>query len=306
MKKVVFICFALLMIVRTLPAADEVKLELRRFHVYEHVIKGITDQSDNDWKTLFEQMGVSWPEGSSLFFVPDLCQLAIRNTHENILLLEKIMASSSVMPLMIDIRVDFVEFNLDDLDLLAREGKLCAKELLAIWKSGGARLLCTPHLLTKSGNEGVVKGVTEYIYPTEFIEQNAPSTNATTAAANSVAVIPSAFEMRETGTILQAIPEISVGGTLINMMLNPQIISPPAWRDYGPARPEDGGGATVTPMEAPFFHLQSLSTSVTVANGATLLIGGGMSNRERDKAAYAFLTATILDVEGNPFGVDAK
>ncbi len=306
MRRIVFICFALLLSVSMLPAADDAKLELRRFHVSLQLIEVVTDRYGNDWKTFLEQVGVPWPAGSSIIVVPELYQLAVTNTRENMLLLEEVLNSGPATPRMIDVRVDFVEFRMDDLDLLAREGKLCAKELLAIWKRGGARLLCAPQVITKSGQEAIARGVTEYIYPTEFMKAAAAGTNETATGATQGAVIPCAFEMREIGPILQVIPEISVEGSLINVMINPQLISPPVWRDYGARRPEGGGEAALPPMEVPLFHTQSVSTSVIVANGATVLIGGGMSNREGDKAAYAFLTATTVDVEGNPFGVGAR
>ncbi|MDX9863009.1 MAG: hypothetical protein RBS99_19040 [Rhodospirillales bacterium] len=53
-------------------------------------------------------------------------------------------------------------------------------------------------------------------------------------------------------------------------------------------------------MEQPFFPVQSLSTSVTVADGATVLMGGGMNHPTEHKTVYVFLTARLLDSEGNP------
>jgi len=305
MKRIAFICFALLVTVRILPAADDVKLELRRFHIGPNIIAAVADRSGNDWKTFLEQMGVPWPEGSSAVVVPELYQLVVRTTRENMLLLEDVLTCGPTTPRMIDIRVDFVEFKMDDLDLLAREGKLCTRELLAIWKQGKARLLCAPQVLTRSGNEGIAKGVTEYFYPTEFEQTTMAGTNTTGKAKAQESVIPCAFEMRESGPILQVIPEVSADGHRINIMINPQFVSFATWRNYGARHADGGGDAATTPMEVPFFHTQSLSTSLTVINGATVLIGGGMSNREGDKAAYAFLTATLVDVEGNPFGAGA-
>jgi len=149
-----------------------------------------------------------------------------------------------------------------------------------------------------------MKVVTEYIYPTEFEVQEIDSSgggsnNSTTSVPVPFMVEPQNFEMREVGVILQVVPEVSAEGQMINLMLNPQVVSEPVWKNYGTKIPvekqapllSDAAAAllspaellnimnpkpeyTELPMEQPFFHVRSVQTQLSVYNGATVVMGG--------------------------------
>ncbi|MGI6391411.1 MAG: type II secretion system protein GspD [Kiritimatiellia bacterium] len=105
-------------------------------------------------------------------------------------------------------------------------------------------------------------------------------------------VEPQNFEMREVGVILQVVPEVSAEGQMINLLLNPQVVSEPVWKNYGTKIPrpcvsgsgsESPGGVIYgvaesrvhdLPMEQPFFHVRSVQTQLSVYNGATVVMGG--------------------------------
>ena len=161
-------------------------------------------------------------------------------------------------------------------------------------------LLSAPKVVTKSGQEAIMKVVTEYIYPTEFEVQEVSSSGGSNGGSTSVPVPfmvePQNFEMREVGVILQVVPEVSAEGQMINLMLNPQVVSEPVWKNYGtkipvPSQaPQQISVAQITsdilglynqeptyadlPMEQPFFHVRSVQTQLSVYNGATVVMGG--------------------------------
>ena len=166
-------------------------------------------------------------------------------------------------------------------------------------------LLSAPKVVTKSGQEAVMKVVTEYIYPTEFEVQevNTGSGGNSSSGSTSVPVPfmvePQNFEMREVGVILQVVPEVSAEGQMINLMLNPQVVSEPVWKNYGTKIPYTRAASswsisgmtadaiallgldkepeteyTELPMEQPFFHVRSVNTQLSVYNGATVVMGG--------------------------------
>jgi general secretion pathway protein D len=107
-------------------------------------------------------------------------------------------------------------------------------------------------------------------------------------------VEPQNFEMREVGIILQVVPEVSAEGQMINLMLNPQVVSEPVWKNYGTKVPKTTyrqatpaelllnplqltipeTGYMELPMEQPFFHVRSVQTQLSVYNGATVVMGG--------------------------------
>lgn len=119
-------------------------------------------------------------------------------------------------------------------------------------------------------------------------------------------VEPQNFTMREVGVILDVTPEITAEGQLINLELKPQVVDEPIWHDYGMKVPKannstSGGldpmalldrteeeierilGLNQTleeqqyysvPMEQPFFHVRSIDTHISIYNGATVVMGG--------------------------------
>ena len=199
-------------------------------------------------------------------------------------------------------------------------------------------LLSAPKVLTGPGKEATMKVVTEYIYPTEYEVQLTASGGSSSSSSGGggsseiLAVVePENFTMREVGVILQVTPELSQGGQLINLHLQPRVVSEPTWKNYGMRIPKSsnsqtdpfsqvsaimtalvnniltlGGtltseeiaeyrnilkGSAVTsinainsgentltyydaPMEQPFFKTRSIETDITIANGATVVMGG--------------------------------
>jgi len=99
--------------------------------------------------------------------------------------------------------------------------------------------------------------------------------------------------------ILQCVPEVSAEGQMINLMLNPQVVSEPVWKNYGAKIPIQKNALTLTsllgldaaaqaaliksqstteymelPMEQPFFHVRSVQSQLSIYNGATVVMGG--------------------------------
>jgi len=81
------------------------------------------------------------------------------------------------------------------------------------------------------------------------------------------------------GVILKVLPEIMEDGQLINLTMLPEVVSVPYWKDYGQVRhtTDPRTGLPVeerTPMEQPFFPVRSVNTQIHVYNGATVVLGG--------------------------------
>lgn len=146
-------------------------------------------------------------------------------------------------------------------------------------------LLSAPKVVTKSGYEATMKVVTEYIYPTEFrveiIESSVSSGSTTTDSPIGGLVEPGGFQMREVGVILQVMAEVSTEGQMINLLMTPQVVSDPTWENYG-SEFYDPDSETVVrlPMRQPIFKVRSVDTSISIYNGATVVLGG-MITEER-------------------------
>ena len=200
-------------------------------------------------------------------------------------------------------------------------------------------LLSAPKVLTRPGEEAVMKVVTEYIYPTDYDVQLQSSNSGGggyggggSQSAILAVVEPQSFTMREVGVILDVTPTLTDDGNLIDLKLNTQVVDEPTWKNYGMKIPFTGNSslqsfqgigdiltglsdvlATIgtglsdtvkaafaetavssassalenltssssdnityydAPMEQPFFHVRSIDSSVSVYPGATIVMGG--------------------------------
>jgi len=253
-----------------------------------------------DLKEFFGEMGVSWPEGSSARFIPSIGRLDVVNTPDNLLKCEEILNWASVIPCQIEITAQFVEYDLADVDVLSKEGRVEQDALKSLWQKGKARLLYTPTVVTQSGAEGTAKGVREIIYPTEFtVTPLTSETNGTTIIYGTITE-PGSFETRDVGASLQVLAEVNSDGSWINLTMTPIVVYEPEWKDYSEKSAGSKGKGDSTKIEVPFFHSQTVTTSISVKDGATVLMGGGMPSKDPTKVVYTFVTARRIGLDGKP------
>ena len=201
-------------------------------------------------------------------------------------------------------------------------------------------LLSAPKVVTKSGENAVIKVVTEYIYPQDYDVQLQSSSSGSSGGSSGgsqsaiLAVVePQNFTMREVGVILDVTPTYSeANGGTIDLELKPQVVDEPVWKNYGMRIPFTGNTSSGTmadiggiftgladfydrisapltdeiknkmatqaadsafsaaanvsnsssanmtwydaPMEQPFFHVRSIDSKVSITPGATVVMGG--------------------------------
>ena len=448
-------------------ASEEMK-EMGGFGASNRQAKKASEDEESagrDWKAFFEEMGVKWPEGSSIKHIKALGKLYVRNTRENLAEFEKVLDELGGQPQLIEIETRFVEVSQEDLNSLGFEWILNSSMPLSdrfglgkalglkeagygttttetspldqvlvdapnkagttittkkewvtrtststsgteTWRTDGSRrghlgvdafggssdyqngnrylstvgnhisgeaasnndqfmrvnaflgqadlsmilhmlsqrsdtdLLSAPKVVTKSGEQAVIKVVTEYIYPQDYNVQLQSSSSGSSGGSSGggqsaiLAVVePQNFTMREVGVILDVIPTYSeANGGTIDLELKPAVIDEPIWYNYGMRIPFSGNtssgtmanigniftgmstalaqiGATLTPnetaalaknvvasatdavanvstsssstmtwydapMQQPFFHVRSIESKVSITPGATVVMGG--------------------------------
>lgn len=252
-----------------------------------------------DHKGCFSEMGVKWPTGSLFKYNAINDKFTVRNTEENLLRFEDVLTLTKVRTSAVEIRVYFVKYALNDIEHLVRKENLCKDSLIQLWKAGKGELISSPVVITKSGQDGVAKGVTEYIYPVEFAVPKTSDKNEEKLRGNHfVKIIRSEKQM--CGALLQAVPEIGLPGDKIHMLIKTAHVNKPVWKRYGDSFATDNGANSHALFDQPFFHAYKVATQIQVACGKRVLLGGGMNNEAGDKTVYVFLTATIVDLEGEP------
>ena len=154
-------------------------------------------------------------------------------------------------------------------------------------------------MTTKSGQRAVIEIVREFRYPTQFqppqipqtfrggdtFSQN-PLTGATSGSTGAFPVTPTtptAFETRNTGVTLEVEPVVGPDDLTIDLNLVPQVVEFEGFINYGsPIQTVStnllGVAQTtvLTPniINQPIFSTRKVTTSVSVWDGQTVVLGG--------------------------------
>jgi general secretion pathway protein D len=176
----------------------------------------------------------------------------------------------------------------------------------ALNQKKGVDLLSAPRVTTKSGQRAVIEIVREFRYPTQFQPPQIPQTvgnnnssgntffNPLTGAFTSsggnnsfpvTPTTPTAFETRNTGVTLEVEPVVGPDGITIDLNLVPQVVEFEGFINYGsPIQTTTtnllGQPITniITPnvINQPIFSARKVTTSVSVWDGQTVVLGGLM------------------------------
>ena len=260
-----------------------------------------------EWLT--EAAGVEWPDGSSLHNLRSLNRLWIKNTPENLAKVAKLWTNIHNDGYCRNIEFD-IRYMSADRKTLSEVGYFGRGRINAavlrdrLMAHGGARLLESPRLVTRPGEETVCKGVMEYIYPTDYEVNHAltsqmDGTNIVYGTDSAgAAVEPQSFTMRETGTIVQTTPSLTADGNFIDIELYTYLVGEPEWKDYGVKAKWKGAATYDLPMEQPFFPVRATTDAkVSMRPGATYVFGGGADRRkgDEDKFVFIFVTPRLID-----------
>ena len=208
-------------------------------------------------------------------------------------------------------------------------------------------LLSAPKIVTKSGENAVIKVVTEYIYPQDYdvqLQSSSSSSGGSSSGGSQSAILavvePQNFTMREVGVILDVTPTYSeANGGTIDLELKPQVVDEPTWKNYGMRIPYSGNSSLQNfmgigdifnglssifeslgtaipdtskaalaeksmnaatealegltrsqsdnmtyydaPMEQPWFHVRSIDSKVSITPGATVVMGGLITEQRK-------------------------
>jgi general secretion pathway protein D len=167
----------------------------------------------------------------------------------------------------------------------------------ALNQKKGIDMMSAPKVTTKSGVKATVKIVDEFIYPSQYdppvIPQTTSASNSSILTALPPTITPSFprnFIKQDLGVVLEAKPTIGPDGYTIDLELNPKVTDFEGFINYGSPINSVGyslgaGGAylvytpsvetlTTNTINQPVFSFREVSTFVTVWDGATVALGG--------------------------------
>jgi general secretion pathway protein D len=164
----------------------------------------------------------------------------------------------------------------------------------ALNQQKGVDLLSAPRVTTKSGQKATIEIIREFLYPTQFqppqIPQSvAPTGGSLTGGGSSGAsfpvtpTTPTNFEKRNTGVSLEVEPVIGPDNFTIDLNLEPQVVEFDGFINYGSPIQSTSTNAlgiaqtnvlTANVINQPIFDVRKVSTSVSVYDGSTVVLGG--------------------------------
>ncbi len=172
----------------------------------------------------------------------------------------------------------------------------------------GVDVVVSPSTVTRSGQQSTVKVVREFIYPTEYEPPELPNSVGSSVTVDLdtgeigagaaplfpiTPATPTSFEMKEVGVVLDVLPTVSGDGHYVDLALKPTLTDFDGFVNYGtpitspaPSLGDITGLGTDARVELtsneilmPVFSRTSLDTNLTIADGATIAVGGLLQER---------------------------
>jgi len=166
-------------------------------------------------------------------------------------------------------------------------------------------LMTQPATVTRSGQTSKIEVIREFIYPTEYEPPELPNVvggdvfvdigtgnvvGQSTPITPVTPAMPTSFDKRDVGVVLEVNPIVSADRRYIELSLKPEVINFDGFVNYG--TPISGGASSsfdfgglsdrsstsgeITPNRIlqPVFSIIRTETSLTIADGATIVLGG--------------------------------
>ncbi len=222
----------------------------------------------------------------------------------------------SAVPAQVSLHFELFSLSLTEAAALMREPMSDGdrlKRVLGLIADGKARQERLAIIRTKSGQRAVTESISEFRYPTEWTDSNAPDesekkTDKGAIQVNKISlkdpapggtIYASAFETRNTGETVEVEPVIGPDGKTIDLNVVPQ------WVHYIGDRVWDRGH----PQEQPLFETQKITTSLSMEAGKPLFLGTcntpfgtGLSKDDvAHQICLEFVTAYLITPEGEIF-----
>lgn len=154
----------------------------------------------------------------------------------------------------------------------------------------GVDIMAKPAVVTRSGQQATIEILREFIYPTEYEPPELPNSVGSTSSSGSFPVtpaMPTAFETKEDlGIRLEVLPVADPQKRYVDITLNPSFSDFDGFVNYGSPINSNTTDALGNPVVTqvtdnkilmPVFSYQRANTQLSVADGATVAIGGLMA-----------------------------
>lgn len=187
-------------------------------------------------------------------------------------------AAANDTPSNVQIDVEYVEIAEPVITALLhgeeapRTGADWRKAIEKLVKESKGKVTGSISITTKSGQRASAESVKELTYATEFDPAKGRAANAPNAPKSITGTdvpTPTAFEMRPVGIRLEVEPTVSPDGKIIDLNIAPEVTE--KVDEIVHQQVPLGANEVLATIKQPAFHTMKATTSVTVADGSSVL-----------------------------------
>jgi type II secretory pathway component GspD/PulD (secretin) len=250
-----------------------------------------TSSTNLDIKSFMSSMlPLTWPSGSEAY-MQSLGSLVVRNTLENLDLIEELFTSEDPINQVL-IELTIYAFKKELIDELVAKGAVNQDSLMTLINAGKGKLKSIASAVTKSGQEVIVKDVIEVMYP-----DASSQIILTSASPDAKGQTQTGFAMMEVGTTMQVVPEIwrrsSNQLETINLVIKSECSTLLKWEKHERVAVSGLALQAIT-VRLPVLNKTSVETSVMVQPGVGILLSGASKNDD-DFVFFRFVKADIIN-----------
>jgi len=252
--------------------------------------------AEDNLRRFFENEFGEFPVDASVRYEPSTHTLEVTNDPEYLDQVNRLLKRMGPFP-QVEIDSTIVAFPSRELEKLARKTLSASPkptDLKALWRAGKGKLTGYYKLVTQSGKTAVWKSVAEISYPSEFQRPNiSGSIPAEMTPPPFFGFSPGSFETRDVGMLSELSPLVEPDGYTISLTMDQFFIPSLDWKDFGFTYSDRLAEERHIPIKLPIFDNRTVTTSVVINNGATLVMAAGMS-QGKQPLFYVLVTARLL------------
>lgn len=197
------------------------------------------------------------------------------------------------------VRIDVQTILVDTSDMgeVAKGQVLTPAHIEGLRKAGKASLVTSEIVMARIGQEAVIKGVTEYTYPTAYTEptpeEKKPKVTVNVAVQETT-VVPSDFATREVGNILHVTP-VYLDRNRICLRISRMTVKPPMWMSYPGGELTDKISTNPATGLQPVFRVAGTESEIVVSPNHPIVLSAHPQSNIEHKTLVTVMMATLVD-----------
>jgi len=197
------------------------------------------------------------------------------------------------------VRIDVQTVLMDTSDIgeVAKGQVLTPATVVGLRKAGKASLVTSETVTARVGQEATLKGVTEYIYPTEFTEPTSEEKKpkvTVNVAVQETTVVPSSFATREVGNILSVKP-VYHDRNRVCLKISRVTVKPPLWVSYPEGELVDKISTNPATGTQPVFRVAATETEIVVSPNHPIVLSATQMPSNEHKTLVTVLMVTLVN-----------